>query len=160
MTNTVHFSNTPELYEEANRLFERTKISISRLLPAAEVHHIGSTAIPGSLTKGDLEIAIRIRAADFAAADNVLSKEFERNVGSDRTESFSAFLDITTSPELGIQLVVIGSELDNFVEWRRRLEDDVNVRTEYDSLKSRFEGEDMEKYRLAKSRFIAKHLGN
>jgi GrpB-like predicted nucleotidyltransferase (UPF0157 family) len=159
MSNTVHFSRSPELFAAANRLYERTKYAISNILPEAEIHHVGSTAIPGSLTKGDLDIVVRINAAAFAQADTALADAYDRNMGSDKTDSFSAFLDGTASPELGIQLVAIGSELDTFVAWQRLLESDSKLRAEYDQLKSSYEGQSMTEYRLAKSEFIARHVG-
>ncbi len=159
MPNTVHFSRSPELFAAANRLYERARHTISNILPEAEIHHVGSTAIPGSWTKGDLDIVVRISGAAFAQADAVLAEAYNRNIGSDKTDSFSAFLDDTTSPELGIQLVAIGSELDTFVAWRRLLESDPKLRAEYDELKSSYEGQSMTEYRLAKSEFIARHIG-
>ncbi len=39
----------------AERLFERVAAELEALLPAsADVRHIGATAVPGCLTKGDL----------------------------------------------------------------------------------------------------------
>ncbi|WP_334493720.1 GrpB family protein [Bradyrhizobium sp. AZCC 1614] len=52
------------------------------MLPtSAEMHHVGATAIPGCLTKGDLDIVIRVDAADFSQVDAQLAERFSRNLG-------------------------------------------------------------------------------
>jgi GrpB-like predicted nucleotidyltransferase (UPF0157 family) len=43
----------------AERTFEERARAIRELLPAAAVEHIGATAIPGALTKGDLDLLVR-----------------------------------------------------------------------------------------------------
>lgn len=159
MSEVVHFSSEPEVFAKADQLYREVAGQLSKLLPQAEVHHVGSTAIPGSLTKGDLDILVRVHRELFPDADAVLASQFARNTGSVRTEEFSAFQDSTTDPELGVQLVVIGSALDEFLAWRDRLEREPEIRRQYDELKRRFEGQSMDAYREAKSQFIAEHLG-
>ena len=38
---------------------------IKEYLPEADVQHVGSTAIPKSLTKGDLDIQVRVSSQHF-----------------------------------------------------------------------------------------------
>jgi GrpB-like predicted nucleotidyltransferase (UPF0157 family) len=131
---------------------------IRAVLPNAEIEHVGSTAIPGSLTKGDLDVLVRVDRSSFQGADRVLAEMFSRNQGSDKTDSFSAFADSSLSPELGVQLVVVGTEFDTFVDWVTKLTSDGQLRASYDELKANFHGKDMIRYREAKANFIAQNL--
>lgn len=139
-------------------MFAKMASRIRAALPDADVRHIGSTAVPGSLTKGDLDVLVRVSQNDFQAADRVLGAMFDRNTGSVRTDSFSAFMDSSTSPELGVQLVATGTAFDTFVEWVDRLASDRKLRDAYDELKARYQGKDMEDYRRAKKEFISENL--
>ena len=92
----------------AERLFASVRETLAELLPpTADIRHVGATAVPGCLTKGDLDIVVRVPANDFAAADAVLASRFARNGGSIRTDTFSAFEDGSSQPHLGVQLAVI-----------------------------------------------------
>ncbi|MGE0115793.1 MAG: GrpB family protein [Steroidobacteraceae bacterium] len=159
MSSTVRFSNAPEIFATAERLFLDVKARLQRMLPDAEIMHVGSTAIPGALTKGDLDIVVRVAPAYFKEADRQLANLFDRNAGSLRNEEFSAFQDVASNPELGIQLVVKGASDDHFLLWRQLLEQSLELRQAYDELKMRFEGAEMEAYRAAKAIFIETHLG-
>ena len=57
-----------ELREVVATAFAEHRERIARRLPAAEIEHVGSTSIRGALTKGDLDLLVRVDAAGFAAA--------------------------------------------------------------------------------------------
>lgn len=160
MSQPVHFSNSPEIYHAAQDLFSEVERRIHAALPHAEVRHVGSTAVYGSLTKGDLDVLVRVNQGDFQEADGVLAELFRRNEGSDKTGSFSAFMDTSLSPELGVQLVADGTKYDRFTEWADRLANDEELRSSYDELKARYNGKDISDYRAAKDEFISRHLGD
>jgi GrpB-like predicted nucleotidyltransferase (UPF0157 family) len=148
-------------YAAAQRLFEVTKAKLIGRLPAtAEVHHIGATALPGCLTKGDLDIVVRIPARDFAAADAVLAALFSRNEGSIRTDTFSAFEDNASDPHLGVQLAVIDGPFDNFHVFVDALRQSPQHVADYNALKRRYDGASMETYRAAKDAFVARVLAD
>src|SRR5262245_17533537 len=91
--------------EAAEALFAVVASELISVLPAsAEVLHVGATAVPGCLTKGDLDIVVRVDRMDFAASEALLAKRFSRNVGSIKTDEFAAFEDADRSPHLGVQL--------------------------------------------------------
>ncbi|MBN8911371.1 MAG: GrpB family protein [Rhizobiales bacterium] len=144
---------------DAERLFERIAAELRRTLPAsADIRHIGATAVPGCLTKGDLDIVVRVAAEDFCAADAALAARFARNVGSKRSESFSSFEDGSTSPHLGIQLTTAGGEDDYFHLFVDALRQDPELVTQYNALKRDFDGQPMDIYRAAKSAFVTRVL--
>ncbi|MCF3933040.1 GrpB family protein [Acuticoccus sp. M5D2P5] len=149
----------PELARrKAERLFTVVRAAIVARLPEADIRHVGATAVPGCLTKGDLDIVVRVEAADFPAADHALGAHFARNDGSVRTDAFAAFADDRSDPPLGVQLVAIGGPLDVFHHFVEALRASPGLVAEYNALKSRFAGADMEVYRRAKSAFIEEVL--
>lgn len=132
--------------------------SISRLLPASVVEHVGSTAVPGAWTKGDLDLCVIVEREGFAEADRVLSASFARNVGSLKTDSLSSFVDEQYRVPVGIQLVVSRGPYDFFVRWRDLLRAEPNILSAYNSLKQRWQGRGEEHYRTEKSAFIKSAL--
>jgi len=141
--------------KNAQRLFAATLTLLRARLPAsADIRHIGATAVPGCQTKGDLDIVVRVREEDFAGADASLAALFDRNEGSVRTDTFSAFEDGTTSPHLGIQLTVIGGPSDDFHLFVETLAKSARLVDEYNELKRSFDGHAMDDYRKAKDRFV------
>jgi GrpB-like predicted nucleotidyltransferase (UPF0157 family) len=143
----------------ADRLFAMVSSALRQCLPrTADIRHIGATAVPGCLTKGDLDIVVRVAMEDFAASDAVLAQRFARNTGSVWTDTFAAFEDATTTPHLGVQLTVIDGPFDDFHRFSEALRRDASLVMAYNALKSGFAGRSMDDYRAAKDAFIARVL--
>ena len=144
---------------DAQQLFDQCVKALGKILPSsAEIHHIGATAIPGCLTKGDLDIAVRVPAKDFAAADSILATRYQRNKGSIKTPTFSAFEDSKAHPHLGIQLTTVGGPYDNFLAFVDILKCEQKHLDDYNDLKRKFDGKSMDEYRKAKDAFVSKVL--
>jgi GrpB-like predicted nucleotidyltransferase (UPF0157 family) len=144
----------------ACRLFVEVRRSLQNILPSSDIRHVGATVIPNCLTKGDLDIVVRVAAIDFASANDILSKAFKRNEGSVSTDDFAAFQDANTSPHLGIQLTTMGGPFDVFHIFAEALRSDPTLVAAYNDLKRRFVGRPMSDYRMAKDRFVAEVLAN
>src|SRR5690606_26589608 len=85
----------------AESLFAVVATELASLLPpTAEILHVGATAVPGCLTKGDLDILVRVEREEFPTSEAVLAKRFVRNRGSVRTGEFAAFEDPGSTPHL------------------------------------------------------------
>jgi GrpB-like predicted nucleotidyltransferase (UPF0157 family) len=141
--------------QQAQQLFEAVSQLITGVLPAtADVRHVGATAVPGCLTKGDLDIVVRIPAHQFSVADLVLASNFARNDGSARTEAFSAFEDASCEPHLGIQLVAIDGPFDFFHLFVEALQRSPRLVEEYNALKNQHDRANMALYRRAKDVFV------
>lgn len=152
-------AETENARELARRLFDDVSATLRLVLPAAaEIRHIGATAIPGCLTKGDLDILIRVPAADFPRTDAILEARFARNKGSVRTDSFSAFEDASRAPHLGLQLTATGGPFDFFHRFAEALIQSPRLVEEYNALKRAHNNCDMAIYRAAKDAFIARVL--
>lgn len=150
----VTFGNEADFRDAAHGAYEEHRHALAALLPRARIEHVGSTAVPGSITKGDLDVCVIVEPADFADADAQLSGRYRRNPGSIRTADFAAFTAEDGAIDVGIQLVAAGSEWDTFVRWRDLLRSDPELLRAYDTLKRRYEGTPMDAYRTAKSAFI------
>ena len=144
--------------EQAAAAFEQHHARLLALLPQAEIQHIGSTALPGALTKGDLDIVVRVSQKEFDAAEATLAAYYERNIDSTRTAGFASFKDDSADPPLGIQLVVRGSDLDDFCTFRDFLAAHPAYLAEYNQLKQAAHGQPMDTYREQKSRFVEQIL--
>ena len=143
----------------ANPAFADIAVQLKSRLPGSvTVEHIGATAIPGSLTKGDLDICILVDAKDFPAVEAILATMYARNTGSIHTGFFAAFSKDDARPPLGIQLVARGSELDVFVAFRDALRADAALVNAYNAIKKQHILGDADTYRAAKSTFIASVL--
>ncbi|SMQ80701.1 GrpB domain, predicted nucleotidyltransferase, UPF0157 family [Bacillus sp. OV166] len=152
----VNFFENSLFYEKAEKTFLVHKKKIKELMPDADVQHVGSTAVPNSLTKGDLDIQVRVIPEQFLKGIQTLSALYELNEGSVKTDWFRAFKDDSTVPPLGVQLTVIGSEYDFFWKFRDVLLLNDTYRMEYDELKREFEGKEMDEYREGKNEFFQK----
>jgi GrpB-like predicted nucleotidyltransferase (UPF0157 family) len=154
----VEFVEEAQVREAVLVVFDDLRTTLGKLLPDARIEHIGSTAIPDAITKGDLDVCVLVERGDFREADRVVAEHFARNVGSDRTESLSSFVDDTKAVPVGIQLVVRGSREDFFVQWRDLLRRSPEVMRTYNELKRRWHGRSHEGYRGEKSTFIEREL--
>jgi GrpB-like predicted nucleotidyltransferase (UPF0157 family) len=148
----------PLAADKAEQAYQLHATHLRKLLPYAQIEHIGSTSIPNAIGKGDLDILVSVPGELLEAADVVLAKHFMRNTESIRDANFSSFKDDSLVPPLGIQVVVQGSEYDDFLVFRDALRSDPCLLRSFNDLKREWHGKAMDDYRLAKSAFIAEVL--
>lgn len=150
----VNFYKQVGINSDVEDTFNTQKERIKKNIPDADIEHVGSSAIPNSLTKGDLDIQVRVSSRLFPCAVEKLAELYDLNKGSIKTSEFRAFKDDTTSPPLGIQLTVVDSEFDFFWKFRDVLLQNDKYRFHYDNLKKKYEGKPMNDYRVAKNDFF------
>jgi GrpB-like predicted nucleotidyltransferase (UPF0157 family) len=140
--------------------FSRHRDRIGAELPAAEIEHVGSTSIPGALTKGDLDLLVRVDAAGFPAAVSALLAMYAVHQRENWTPTYASFTDPDADdPPVGVQLVVAGSRDDAlFGPFRRAMIADPELLAAYNDLKRRYDGSDYDTYTRAKARFIERVL--
>jgi GrpB-like predicted nucleotidyltransferase (UPF0157 family) len=143
----------------ANALVARETARILARIPAAEVEHIGGTAIAGALTKGDVDVLVTIPARDFERAVRILSELYAVNQPENWTATFASFKD-DASFELpfGAQLAARGCESYGFIQLRDRLNSDPAALARYNAIKLANEGQDAAKYRETKGEFVERLL--
>lgn len=140
-------------------VLDRELPRLRQLAPTAEIEHIGSTAIPGTLTKGDIDVVLRISATDFADVITALRQVYAEAQRENWTADFASFKDDQTGPlPFGIQVVVRGTENDDFVRLRDLLRTEADARSRYNAVKQAHADADFEAYWRAKDRLIRELL--
>lgn len=149
---TVYFVKTEDIAEKISTLFETEKAKLSEFFPDADIQHIGGTSVSGTISKGDLDINVRVKQVEFEATIEKLKTIYEINQLDNWTAGFASFKDDTR--DLGVQLTVIESPDDYFVAQRNYLRERPEKVTELNQLKERFNGKSMDEYRKEKGAFF------
>ncbi len=132
---------------------------LTALLPQAEIHHVGATAIPGALTKGDVDVLLRVDAEEFPAAVAALKTQFVTKQPQNWTDTFASFGDDSSYPfPLGIQLVTRNSENDIFLFLHQYFTSDPSHLAEYNRIKQEYAPLGAEEYWKAKDRLLSSIL--
>lgn len=153
----VHFISYEETHSLAGKVYLYLEEEPLKLFPFADIQHIGSTSIPGSLSKGDIDINVRIKPENFKEVVSKLKELYEVNQPENWTGNFASFKDDKNYDlPVGIQLTIIDSPDDFFVEQRDRLIQNKKLLDELNKLKQQYEGKTMEEYRKVKSEFFEK----
>ena len=151
----VTFQEADIFREVAKRVFTGQKARILAAIPLAQVEHVGGTAIPGCLTKGDLDINVRVRQEDFALAVEQLKRLYKIAQPDNWTEGFASFKGgKTLGMDVGVQLTSVGAPEDAFVRLRDILSSRPDLLARYNQMKTDHNGKSMDDYRAAKALFI------
>ena len=158
----VHFFVPSQSYlQRVADLFEEHRRKILRLVPTAEVEHIGATSVPGLLTKGDLDLQVSVSPHEFDRAIVLLQAEYLDHQLENWTESFASFKDERDADiPVGVQLVIQGSESDIFVKSRELLLAQPEKVEELNQLKQCHADGDMDTYIEHKGEFFTALLEN
>lgn len=152
----VSFKNSEDFKQTSEKIFHEQSQIILKLAPNAQVFHIGSTSIANSLTKGDVDLLVRVSREEFPEAVEKLKQLYKINQPENWKEYFASFKDEIGGTDFGAQLVIKDSVLDDFVQLRDLLSSNPELLEEYNSMKLKFEGKDMDEYRKEKSDFFEK----
>jgi GrpB-like predicted nucleotidyltransferase (UPF0157 family) len=109
--------------------------SLRALLPTCQIEHIGATSMPDGLTKGDVDINIRVSQDDFPRTVETLRNHFPVAQAHNWTESFASFSDTSLALPVGLQVTVLGSPDDFLVPLRDLMRRDAELRHRYDRVK-------------------------
>jgi len=158
--NVVRIRPEADIREAAESAFDQHRSRILRLLPHAQIEHVGATSIPGALTKGDLDVLVRVGSHDFDAAVQRLRGLYAIHQPANWTATLASFVDREAAdPPVGVQLVVAGSPDDRmFGTFRDAMIRAPQLLVEYNALKLRHDGDDYERYTDAKGRFVCEVL--
>lgn len=148
-----------ELRAVVEQLYARAASQIHTLIPTAEVLHVGATALPGGLTKGDLDLQVRVEREIFERAARALETLFVPRAGPE-LELVRTFWAPTW--EVPLDLILTARDVPGDVPWRVRdvlLKRD-DLRAAFHRLQRRFEGRTTAEYRAAKDRFFREVLAS
>ena len=144
--------------------FEKEKAKLIETLPItiSDVHHVGSTAVPGLLAKPVIDIAIESTcyppAIDIQEALAGIGYEYKGESGIKGRIWF-----IKGHPRaFNLHYCLVGSDIvRKQVQFTKRLKESASLRAEYQALKSKnYKGKDIDdaEYALSKSMLIEKAL--
>jgi len=151
----MHFVAQAEIHEAADAAAAEHRRRILARLPGAEIHHVGATAVPGALTKGDVDLAVRVEREELAPTQAELGVLYAIHQPENWTPTYASFIDPEASdPPVGVQLVVRDSPDDLlFVALRDLLRSDPDLLAAYNAFKREHEGTSYAVYTEAKERF-------
>jgi GrpB-like predicted nucleotidyltransferase (UPF0157 family) len=147
---------SPGIYQpKAWLVYHQLREQILTVLPSARIEHIGSSALDGVVSKGDLDIFVGVDANAFTHAISVLQAlRFTIKENTLRTDELCPFESFEFPLDVGVQLVANGSEFENFLKFRDLLNGSASLREQYNKLKFDATGFEAQQYREIKSRFI------
>ncbi len=113
----------------------------------------GGSCVPGALTVGDVDLHLRVAAADFGDVVERLRGLYEIVHPDIWTATLATF--VVRGEDVGIAVTPIGSEHDRrfTVAWNR-LRSEPELLEAYNAMKRKHAGRGDEAYREAKSRFF------
>ena len=156
----MQFFDAPDYQPRTRSLFTLYREKIRQSLPSARIEHIGASAIPGAISKGDLDIFVGVPAATLAAAiPAVESIGFRIKKNTLRTPELCMLESTDASLDLAIQLVADDSSFENFIHFRDALLTDPSRLSAYNAMKRSCVGFTPEAYRRVKSQFVITTLG-
>lgn len=148
----LSFFNPPTT-PHCQQLFKHYKAQILQLIPFAKVEHIGSSAIPNAISKGNLDIYVEVPAHHFLDTIEKLQQlNFKEKLDMLRTDQLCMLESKLYDPAL--QIVVTGSEFCNFLIVSDRLRNTPSPTEQYNQLKQRCVGFSQEQYWEIKADFI------
>lgn len=154
------FLESEQYQQKCIQLFNSYKKDISTLLPFAKVEHIGSSAIPHAISKGDLDIYIEVMPEQFEFAINQLKTlNFIEKQNTLRTHEL-CMLESLNNDDVAFQVVVADSVFTFFLIFRNKLIDSPRLVHEYNQLKLQCSHLDPDQYRAIKSDFINRILNH
>jgi GrpB-like predicted nucleotidyltransferase (UPF0157 family) len=118
MTQPVTLTATTELAPIANAIVAELDGSLRALLPACQIEHIGATAMPDGVTKGDVDVNVRVSQDDFPRTVERLREHFPVVQQHNWTDSYASFSDTSRALPVGLQVTVLGSPDDFLVPLR------------------------------------------
>jgi GrpB-like predicted nucleotidyltransferase (UPF0157 family) len=155
----VELRRVDELMPQVEATLEEALARVHGVLPDVETHHVGATAIPGAVTKGDVDIVVRVSATQFPVVVHSLGLLFEQKQVENWTDDFASLGDDDGCElPLGIQVVVRGSEFDVFLYLRDYLRAHVGAHEEYDRIKIEHTRGGADGYWEAKNAFLERVL--
>jgi GrpB-like predicted nucleotidyltransferase (UPF0157 family) len=139
--------------------FEAERERLEPLLPGAEIHHIGSTAVPGLPAKPVIDLMVLVEDVDAPVPALVDRGGYEYPSEFNATLSRRRWLCRPSAAQRThhLHLVQDAAELDRHLRFRDRLRGSPELAAEYAQVKrelaARF-GDDRERYSEAKSAFV------
>jgi len=104
----MRFVPERELREQVKAAIAVLEVELESALPACEVEHIGATSVPGALTKGDVDVLVRVSPDRYEAAmDAVRSADVVVVRFGDKYRQWNAAFEAGYAAALGKPLITL-----------------------------------------------------
>lgn len=140
-------------------VFQEVKQQLTLSIRECRIEHIGASAIPHAVSKGDLDICVIVNKGALEQTRCILlGMGYAEQQDTLRTEQLCMLVSPRTDIDLAIQIIEQGSEFEFFVQFRDILIANPQLVLEYNDLKEKNYKLDEDKYRQLKSEFIERIL--
>lgn len=148
-----------EYYDKVESIYRDLNKELNEALPLAIIEHVGSSSIPGSLSKGDLDVFVGVDKNDHQKTiDKIKSLGFEEKENTFRSDELCMLVTDKFNYDVAVQVVANESKFENFLRFRDIIRSDSNLLQEYNKIKEEAQGLGEDEYRNQKSIFISKIL--
>ena len=129
--------HSPSDYQPlAQRVFDEVRTVLRTVLPTARIEHIGSSAVPGAISKGDLDICVSVAAINFQETlAKLQALGYSVKADTLRTEQLCMLEAPRKDISLAIQLIEKDSEFEFFHKFRDALLANPQLVDRYNELK-------------------------
>ncbi len=111
----MRFFPSEDYQIQCQKLFEVYQLAIQQQLPNTQIEHIGASAIPNCISKGDLDIYVAVDNVEQAIA-TIEQLNFKIKQNTLRTPQL-CMLESQKSEDVAIQLVEKGSPFEDFLRF-------------------------------------------
>jgi len=151
----VKFLLPDEYQPVATHLFERVAEEVRRHIPESRIEHVGASAVPGAISKGDLDVFVGVPWERFEKTVDTLERlGYSVKADTLRTESLCMLETYRYKIPVVLQVVENGSRFEMFLTFRDALRRDAALLCQYNDMKRASEGLGEECYRAKKAAFI------
>jgi GrpB-like predicted nucleotidyltransferase (UPF0157 family) len=149
-----------DVYRARNEAtFEDLEQRLRHIVPGARVEHVGASALPGALSKGDLDVFVGVPPVDHAPSVALIETlGFRVKPHTLRTPALCMLETDQFGYDVAIQVVANDSRFEFFLTFRDRVRADPALLHAYNAIKRSHDGGDVEAYRAEKSAFIQRVL--
>lgn len=156
MDDELRFVRAADVAADIGRAFERQRERLRTLLPNALILHTGASSMPDAMTRGDLDVHVRVSQTTFPSAVLLLVEAYQPVHREMWTSEFAVFVVPEAEPETGIALTAIDGEHDHrFLTSWAQLRADPELIAELNALKLGFQAtRDVDGYERTKSAFF------
>lgn len=155
----MKFLKPEEYLAKVEFVFAKVRAELLQKISNLEIEHIGSSAIKGALSKGDLDILVRTSKDRFSEVlSGIQGLGFFIKEDTLRTDQLCMLESKNDGVDVAIQLIERGSKFEMFIQFRDALNADPHLVKQYNQLKVESTGMLAHEYRQRKARFIEEVL--
>lgn len=155
----MHLLSPGEYQPMAAKVVDEVTRELMQLIPGCRVEHVGSSAIPGLVSKGDIDVCVLVPAPQHPSAVAALEQAgYTVKHDTLRTPELCMLPSPHVHLDLALQVVAQGSRFEFFMRFRDALRASPTLVGQYNEVKQSAASLSPEAYRDAKSAFIASVL--